>query len=62
MDKTLNTLFVIASLGLAIAALIFVSISIFATAESEWLLPAALSCCALSSLFNVIRSMLAKRK
>lgn len=29
MEKTLNTLFVIASMGLAVSALIFISISIF---------------------------------
>ena len=62
MDKTLNTLFVIASMGLAVSALIFISISIFTDTQSEWILPAGLFCCALSNLFNLIRSMLYKNK
>lgn len=62
MDKTLNTLFIIASMGLAVSALIFISISIFSDTQSEWILPAGLFCCALSNLFNLIRSMLVKNK
>ena len=62
MDKTLNTLFIIASMGLAVSALIFISISIFSDIQSEWILPAGLFCCALSNLFNLIRSMLVKNK
>lgn len=62
MDKTLKSLFVIASTGLAVAALIFISIAIISASESEWTLPAGLFCCALSNLLNVIRSMLAKNK
>lgn len=62
MDKTLNVLFIIASIGLAVAALIFISISIFSDAELEWILPAGLFCCVLSNLFNLIRSMLSKTK
>ena len=62
MDKTLNTLFIIASMGLAVSALIFISISIFSDTPSEWILPAGLFCCALSNLFNLIRSMLVKNK
>ena len=60
MNKTLNTLFIIASMGLAVSALIFISISIFSDTQSEWILPAGLFCCALSNLFNMIRSMLSK--
>ena len=62
MEKLLNTLFVIASMGLAVSALIFISISIFSDTQSEWILPAGLFCCALSNLFNLIRSMLVKNK
>ena len=62
MDKTLNTLFIIASMGLAVSALIFISISIFADTQSGWILPAGLFCCALSNLFNLICSMLSKNK
>lgn len=62
MDKTLNTLFIIASMGLAVSALIFISISIFGETQSEWILPAGLFCCVLSNLFNLIRSMLNKNK
>ena len=62
MNKTLNTLFIIASMGLAVSALIFISISIFSNTQSEWILPAGLFCCALSNLFNLIRSMLVKNK
>lgn len=60
MDKTRNTLFVIASLGLAVSAVIFLAIAIFGNAVSEWFLPAGLLCCALSNLFNLIRSTLSK--
>lgn len=60
MDKRLNILFVISSVGLAVAALIFLLIAIFSEAEAEWILPAGLFCCVLSNLFNLIRSMLSK--
>lgn len=62
MDKILNTLFIIASMGLAVAALIFISIAIFSDTQAEWILPAGLFCCVLSNLFNLIRSMLSKSK
>lgn len=62
MEKTLNTMFVIASMGLAVSALIFISIALFSDTRSEWILPAGLFCCILSNLFNLIRSMLAKNK
>lgn len=60
MNKTLNTLLIIASMGLAVSALIFLSIAVFGDAEPEWLLPAGLFCCVLSNLFNLIRSVLSK--
>lgn len=62
MNKTLNTLFVIASMGLAVSAVIFISISIFSDTQSEWILSAGLFCCALSNLFNLIRSMLSENE
>lgn len=60
MEKTLNTLFIIASTGLAISAMIFSSIAIFCDTKLEWILPAGLFCCVLSTLFNLLRSMLSK--
>lgn len=60
MNKTLNTLLIIASMGLAVAALIFLSIAVFSDAESAWILPVGLFCCVLSNLFNLIRSVLSK--
>ena len=62
MMEQINRLFVIASIGLAVAALIFISISIFCNAEPEWLLPAGLLCCVLSNLFNLIRSLNSKSR
>lgn len=55
MDKTLNTLFIIASMGLAVFAVIFISISIFSDTQSEWILPAGLFCCAVNGLKLTIR-------
>lgn len=60
MNKTLNNLFVIASVGLAISAMIFLSINLFGESAPEWMLPAGMFCCVLSNLFNVIRSMQSK--
>ncbi len=62
MNKTLNNLFIIASMGLAVSALIFILLAIISDAEPEWILPAGLFCCALSNLFNLIRSMQFKSK
>lgn len=62
MNKTLNNLFIIASMGLAVSALIFILLAIVSDAEPEWILPAGLFCCALSNLFNLIRSMQIKSK
>jgi len=45
MDKKLiRILFLISSIGLAIAGLIFILISIFGNEKSEWILPAGLFC------------------
>lgn len=62
MDKTWKTLLVIASVGLAVSAVIFISLAIFEDGASEWLLPAGLFCCALSNLFNLIHSLLPEQK
>lgn len=60
MNKTWNTLLIIASMGLAVSALIFLSIAVFSDTESAWILPVGLFCCVLSNLFNLIRSVLSK--
>lgn len=62
MDKTWKTLLVIASVGLAVSAVIFISLAIFGDGALEWLLPAGLFCCALSNLFNLIHSLLSEQK
>ncbi len=62
MDKTLNILLVIASVGLAVAALIFICIAVFCDEVAAWILPAGLICCVLSNLFNIIRSTMSKNK
>ena len=59
--KTINTLLMIASAGLGVAALIFILISIFADPETNSVLTAGLACVALASLFNIIRLMLIKK-
>lgn len=61
MDK-FNRLLLVASIGLAVSALIFVLITICSDAEAEWILPAALFCCVLSNLFNLIRSLNSKSR
>lgn len=62
MNKTLNLLFIIASVGLAVSALIFISIAIFSDIEAEWILPTGMFCCVLSNLFSLIHSTLSKKK
>lgn len=63
MDKkTIQILFLISSIGLAIAGLIFILISIFDNEKSEWILPAGLFCVVLSNLFNIIRIIRYKNK
>lgn len=62
MDKTLNILLVIASVGLAVAALIFICIAVFCDEVAAWILPAGLICYVLSNLFNIIRSTMFKSK
>lgn len=62
MDKTLNILLVIASVGLAVAALIFICIAVFCDEVAAWILPTGLICYVLSNLFNIIRSTMFKSK
>ena len=57
MNKTLNTLLVISSIGLAVAALIFILVAMSEKSESNGTLFAGLFCVALSNLFNLIRSL-----
>ncbi len=57
MKKTLNKLFIIASLGLIAAGAIFLCVGIFDGQETSTPLAAALACILLSNLFNVIRNM-----
>ena len=57
MKKTLNKLFIIASLGLIAAGAIFLRVGTFDGQETSTPLAAALACILLSNLFNVIRNM-----
>ena len=61
-NKLWNRLLIIASVGVAIAALIFILTSIFNKTEYEWALPAGLFCSILSGLFNIIRFRFAAKK
>lgn len=59
MDKkALNILLLIAMLGLAVAALIFIFVNMFSSTAPEWALPAGLFCIVLGNLFGIIRSKL----
>lgn len=62
MNYTFHILFLIASVGLTVSALIFLSIAIFCDTASKWILPVVLFCCVLSNLFHLIRSMLSKNQ
>ena len=63
MDKKkTNTLILIASVGLAIAAIIFLCVAIFGETKSNWALYSALVCVVLSNLFNVIRASFNKEE
>lgn len=55
-QKKTNTLILVASVGLAIAAIIFLCVAIFGETKSNWALSTALACVVLSNLFNVIRA------
>lgn len=60
--KKTNTLILIASAGLAIAAIIFLCVAIFGGANSNWVLYSALVCVVLSNLFNAIRTSFNKEE
>ena len=59
--KKINTLLFIAGLGLLIAGIIFLLVTLLSDHESEWVLPAALGCVLLGNLFNLIRNQMNKR-
>lgn len=61
MDQ-INRLLWVASIGLAVSALIFILVALCSDAEPEWILPAALFCCVLSNLFHLIRSLTSKSR
>ena len=54
-NEKLDTAFMIASLVLAAAGLLFVTLSIFGGESLNWTLPAGLACVAAGSLINIIR-------
>ena len=63
MDKKkLNTLFVISSLGLDVAGIIFLCIYLFDGSKNNWMLGFAIACVALSNLFNIIRNSYNKKE
>ena len=61
MKKILNTLFIIASLGLIAAGVIFLCVSIFDGNETATPLAIAVVSILLSNLFNVIRMNMDKK-
>lgn len=61
MNKTLNFLFIIYIIGLAVSILIFILIAIFSDRKKEMIV-LGLLCCILSNLFNILRSMQYKSK
>lgn len=61
-QKEISTLLVIASVGLTIAAIIFLCAAIFGGTKDNWAIPSALVCVVLSNLFNVIRASFHKKE
>ena len=59
MKKTVNSLLLISSRGLAVAGLIFIIIAMFGDNKTVCL-PAGLFCVVLSNLFNIIRTITCK--
>lgn len=55
--KIMNRLFLIASIGLIVASLIFMIVDISGDNGPEWLWPASMFCLILSNLFNLIRAL-----
>ncbi len=60
-NKTINTLLIIVSAGLAIAGIIYLLVAIFDEDKDNWLLVLALFCVLLSNLFNIIRVQFNKK-
>ena len=61
MKKILNKLFIIASLGLIVAGVIFLCVSFFDGNETKTPLAITVVCILLSNLFNVIRMNMDKK-
>lgn len=61
-QKEINTLLVIAGVGLAIAAIIFLCAAIFGGTKDNWAFSSALVCVVLSNLLNVIKTSFHKKK
>ena len=55
MNNIINTLLIIASVGLAIAGIIFLVIEFIGSFDGTWPLAASLGCIILSNIFNIIR-------
>ncbi|MDO4478678.1 MAG: hypothetical protein Q4B73_06555 [Lachnospiraceae bacterium] len=60
-NKTLNRLFVVAILGLEIAGLIFVGLSIFGKGTSGWTMPAGFFCFVVGNIFILVGLNLAMK-
>ena len=61
MKKILNKLFIIASLGLIVAGVIFLCVSFFDGNETTTPVAITVVCILLSNLFNVIRMNMDKK-
>lgn len=55
MNNIINTLLIIASVGLALAGIIFLVIAFTGSFDGTWPLAASLICIVLSNIFNIIR-------
>ena len=61
-EETVKRLLIIASLGLAVAGIIFLCMAIFTAEKNNAYLYVALGCVVLSNLFNIIRYQNEKRR
>lgn len=60
--KKINTLLIIATVGLFVASLIFILVEIFSDSTSDWLFHASMICVILGNIFNFVRTTLNKSK
>lgn len=60
--KKINTLLIIATVGLFVASLIFILVEIFSDLTSDWLFHASMICVILGNIFNFVRTTLNKSK